>query len=147
MSKRRRSAASTGLHQPECVRLARSRLAIEASEGSGQSGKPGLDDVCLRHTQWIGLTLKRPSTTQTIPSSPMLTWRSLKITRHEDAIVVATVLHASSDSEVLDWKRSCYVIRKWLLAKTRSMYTNIFLLDPEVMKKQYPESAKREEFI
>jgi hypothetical protein len=29
-----------------------------AREGSGQSGKPGLDDVCLRHTQWIGLTLK-----------------------------------------------------------------------------------------
>ena len=77
----------------------------------------------------------------------MLTWRSLKITRHEDAVVVATVLHASSDSEVLDWKRSCHLIGKCFIGEDSEYVYKHFLLDPEVVKKQYLESAKREEFI
>ena len=123
-----------GLHQPECVKLARSRLAIE---DSGRIGPVRETWPRRRVPEAHAVARTYPKATFYYPDDSIIT--------HEDAIVVETVLRASSDSEVLGWKRSCYLIGKCLLAKTRSTYTNNFLLELEVVKKQYPESAKREE--
>jgi hypothetical protein len=120
-SRRRSSAAPTGLHQPERIKLARPPFGNRGlPEGSGQSGKLGWDEVCPRDR----LTRSGHLPSRRLSSSKSAR-RPIKISRQEDAIIVVKVLYESSDSEVLDWNMSCYLIEKRLLAKMRSTHTSI----------------------